>query len=308
MNPAPTPTRTPTQRAARRACPRCALPLLSCLCAWLRPTANQASLLILQHPMERDQAKGSARLLRLSLARCRCEQGERFDPEALAGWLAATPAGGAVRSLLLFPQAFPEAFSKEFPQALPHSFPQVPGQAGGRDAFEMPADAAPGPAVPPEPLEPTTIGEWQLVLIDATWRKARKMLALNPLLQALPRWGLRALPPSRYAIRKAQRPEQRSTLEAACLGLGQLEREPARYDALLSAFDGWVAQCAARTPPVRRARPPLPPDAGLHSTPVLSNPEADSGQTRKAESLANPDNGDPCPSTAKRPLFQFQGD
>ena len=76
----------------------------------------------------------------------------------------------------------------------------------------------------------------------------RKMLALNPLLQALPRWGLRALPPSRYAIRKAQRPEQRSSLEAAGVGLGQLEREPARYDALLSAFDGWVAQCAARTP------------------------------------------------------------
>jgi DTW domain-containing protein YfiP len=94
-----------------------------------------------------------------------------------------------------------------------------------------------------------------LVLIDATWRKARKMLALNPLLQALPRWGLRALQPSRYAIRKAQRPEQRSTLEAGCLGLGQLERDPARYDALLSAFDGWVAQCAARAPPLAPGAP-----------------------------------------------------
>ena len=284
----------------------------SCLCAWVRPTANQASVLVLQHPMERDQAKGSARLLRLSLARCRCEQGERFDPEALAGWLATTPAGGAVRSLLLFPQAFPEAFSKEFPQALPHSFPQVPGQAYRRDAFEMPADTAPGPAVPPDPPEPTAIGEWQLVLIDATWRKARKMLALNPLLQALPRWGLRALPPSRYAIRKAQRPEQRSTLEAACLGLGQLEREPARYDALLSAFDGWVTQCAARTPPVRRARPTLLGlEAGARPTPVLSSRKhnrADSGQTRKAESLASPDNGDPSPPAAMRPPFQFQGD
>ena len=296
-------------RTARPGCPRCALPMPSCLCAWVRPTANQASVLVLQHPMERDQAKGSARLLRLSLARCRCEQGERFDPEALAGWLATTPAGGAVRSLLLFPQAFSQEFPQEFPQALPHSFPQVPGQAGGRDAFEMPADAAPGPAVAPEPLEPTTIGEWQLVLIDATWRKARKMLALNPLLQALPRWGLGPLPPSRYAIRKAQRPEQRSTLEAACLGLGQLEREPARYDALLSAFDGWVAQCAARTPPVRRARPALSAlDAGPRPAPDLSNPKADSGQTRKAESLASPDNGDPSPSAAKRPPFQFQGD
>jgi DTW domain-containing protein YfiP len=222
----------------------------SCLCAWVRPTANQAAVLVLQHPMERDQAKGSARLLRLSLARCRCEPGERFDPEALAGWLAATPAGGAVRSLLLFPQAFPHAF--------PQAFPQAPGQADGLDADAMPANAASRPAVahePPETPELISIGEWQLVLIDATWRKARKMLALNPLLQTLPRWGLRALPPSRYAIRKAQRPEQRSTLEAACLGLGQLEREPARYDALLSAFDGWVAQCAARAPPLAPGTP-----------------------------------------------------
>jgi len=218
MNPAPTPTRTPTQRAARRACPRCALPLPSCLCAWLRPTANQASLLILQHPMERDQAKGSARLLRLSLAHCHCEPGERFDPEVLAGWLSATQAGRAVRSLLLFPQA--------------------PGQPQEGASAEALAGL----------VEADELVRWQLVVLDATWRKARKMLALNPLLQALPRWGLQALPPSRYAIRKAQRPEQRSTLEAACLGLGQLEGEPARYEALLSAFDGWVAESAARAP------------------------------------------------------------
>jgi DTW domain-containing protein YfiP len=225
----------------------------SCLCVWIRPTANQVGLLVLQHPMERDQAKGSARLLRLSLARCRCEPGERFDPEALAGWLTANPAGGPVRSLLLFPNLFPNSvpnpFPNPLPQALPQPFQAAPFQPAGPDAL-----AAPGPAVlpemhtPPKRCKPTTTNEWQLVLLDATWRKARKMLALNPLLQALPRWGLCELPPSRYAIRKAQRPEQRSTLEAACLGLGQLERKPACYDALLSAFDGWVVESAARVP------------------------------------------------------------
>jgi DTW domain-containing protein YfiP len=85
---------------------------------------------------------------------------------------------------------------------------------------------------------------WRLVLLDGTWRKTRKLLHANPLLQALPRWPLPAPPPSRYTIRRAQRPGQRSTLEAACLALGHLEGEPARYLPLLSAFDGWVAEQA----------------------------------------------------------------
>jgi DTW domain-containing protein YfiP len=84
----------------------------------------------------------------------------------------------------------------------------------------------------------------RLVLLDGTWRKTRKLLHANPLLQALPRWPLPAPPPSRYTIRRAQRPDQVSTLEAACLALGHLEGEPARYVPLLSAFDGWVAEQA----------------------------------------------------------------
>ena len=36
----------------------------------------------------------------------------------------------------------------------------------------------------------------------------------------LPRWALPAPAPSRYAIRRAHRPGQRSTLEAACTALG----------------------------------------------------------------------------------------
>jgi len=68
------------------------------------------------------------------------------------------------------------------------------------------------------------------------------MLREHPKLQQLPRCALPAPSPSRYTIRKAQRPDQRSTLEAACLALGSLEGRPAAYAPLLSAFDGWVAQ------------------------------------------------------------------
>ncbi|HEX8885904.1 MAG TPA: tRNA-uridine aminocarboxypropyltransferase [Noviherbaspirillum sp.] len=82
----------------------------------------------------------------------------------------------------------------------------------------------------------------RLVVLDATWRKSRKMLALNPALQALPRLSLSAPPPSQYRIRKAHKPGQLSTLEAVCHALAQLEGDAARYQPLLQAFDGFVAQ------------------------------------------------------------------
>ena len=103
--------------------------------------------------------------------------------------------------------------------------------------------AAAGEVLPPAPDDVR-----QLVLLDGTWRKTRKLLHMNPLLQQLPRYALPAPPPSRYAIRKAQQPDQRSTLEAACLALGALEQRPAHYAALLQAFSNWVeAQASVKT-------------------------------------------------------------
>lgn len=81
----------------------------------------------------------------------------------------------------------------------------------------------------------------QLVVLDATWRKSRKMLALNPALQTLPRLALHDPPPSRYLVRKAHRDGQLSTLEAVCHALAQLEGDQNRYLPLLAAFDGFVA-------------------------------------------------------------------
>jgi DTW domain-containing protein len=82
-----------------------------------------------------------------------------------------------------------------------------------------------------------------LVVLDATWRKSRKLLHCNPLLGTLPRLSLQAPPPSLYAsLRKAQQPQhQRSTLEATALALQQLEDDAARYQPLLAAFEGFVA-------------------------------------------------------------------
>ncbi|WP_343730654.1 tRNA-uridine aminocarboxypropyltransferase [Duganella sp.] len=85
----------------------------------------------------------------------------------------------------------------------------------------------------------------RLVVLDGTWRKSRKMLYLNPLLQTLPRLPLRDTPPSHYLIRKAHLPDQLSTLEATVYALAQLENDINKFNPLIDAFDGFVAQQAS---------------------------------------------------------------
>lgn len=79
----------------------------------------------------------------------------------------------------------------------------------------------------------------QLILLDGSWRQSRRLLAANPWLAALPRLGLPALP-SRYAIRRAHRPGQLSTLEAGLHALALLEGDAARFEPLWAAFEAFV--------------------------------------------------------------------
>ncbi|MDF3195860.1 DTW domain-containing protein [Pseudomonas sp. 1928-m] len=75
-----------------------------------------------------------------------------------------------------------------------------------------------------------------LVVPDGTWRKARKLLHLNPLLAALPRVVLLAGLQSRYRLRKAPMPGALSTIEAIVTALNTVEA-PVCFDALLKPFE-----------------------------------------------------------------------
>ncbi|KTB96393.1 MULTISPECIES: tRNA-uridine aminocarboxypropyltransferase [Pseudomonas] len=78
-----------------------------------------------------------------------------------------------------------------------------------------------------------------LVVPDGTWRKARKLLHLNPLLAELPRVTPGDVPVSRYRLRKAPGPEALSTLEAIVHTLQMLEA-PTSFEALLKPFDALI--------------------------------------------------------------------
>lgn len=90
------------------------------------------------------------------------------------------------------------------------------------------------------PLAPYTEADkpLQLIVPDGTWRKARKLLYLNPELMALPKVSLASIKASRYRLRKAPMAESLSTLEAIVQALEVLEA--ADYSALLKPFDALI--------------------------------------------------------------------
>lgn len=130
-----------------------------------------------------------------------------------------------------------------------------------------PSDTQPSPQQAQNPSH--TVKAKQLIVIDGTWRKSRKLLHLNPCLQALPRLSLAPNQPSIYTIRKAHTPTQLSTLEATAAALTQLptglaahsiasscsgDSTQASADILLSIFKQWQAR-------LQRYQPQAPAEA-----------------------------------------------
>jgi DTW domain-containing protein YfiP len=196
--------------AKRLTCDVCLRPQSACICRWITPVAHQTEVLILQHPLEVDHAKNSARLLHLSLPESRIVTGEAFDERHLGPGLDT-----GKYTVLLYPRS---------------------ARALHEPATSLDIERLKEPA------------RLRLVVLDATWRKSRKMLHLSPILQGMPRLSLDDAPASSYSIRKAHQPGQLSTLEATCFALMRLEPRPEKFHHLLDAFKGFVAQQLAFRP------------------------------------------------------------
>ncbi len=91
------------------------------------------------------------------------------------------------------------------------------------------------------------------ILLDGTWRKAFRMLQLNPWLLELPSLHLDVTQASNYTIRKSSRADSLSTLEAAALVLESLESQ-VDVSPLYRAFDAMIQHQLASMPPHVRAR------------------------------------------------------
>ena len=103
-------------------------------------------------------------------------------------------------------------------------------------------------------LTPAELGSRRLVilLLDATWSGARKMLRLSPSLQALPRVMFAATGRSRYVIKQQPQDGCLSTLEATHEVLRALQRSglddyplPAQLPSLFDRMQDFQIRCAA---------------------------------------------------------------
>ena len=74
--------RTTAKKPSRETCPKCLRPQTTCICHLVNIVDSDTELLILQHPLEQKQAKGSARLLHLCLPQSQLIVGEVFDVDA----------------------------------------------------------------------------------------------------------------------------------------------------------------------------------------------------------------------------------
>jgi len=112
--------------------------------------------------------------------------------------------------------------------------PRLLNQPGYRARLLFPADDA-------QPIQAYDPADEPLLLVvpDGTWRKARKILHLNPLLAALPRVTLADGGVSRYRLRKAPGPGALSTVEAIVQALQILEA-PVSFEPLLRPFEALI--------------------------------------------------------------------
>ncbi|MGI2135880.1 Uncharacterized conserved protein [Shewanella baltica] len=104
-------------------------------------------------------------------------------------------------------------------------------------------------SVEQQPINPDCV----LLLLDGTWRKAFKMLQLNPWLTQYPAVHLAEGYESRYRIRKSSRSDSLSTLEACAYMLSALN--PALdVQPLMTAFDAMVELRIKAMPSTVQAR------------------------------------------------------
>mgnify|MGYP003704326661 CR=1 FL=1 len=89
---------TARHAGSRSRCACCGRPQRACICHWFRPVSNEVSVLILQHPNEARQPKGSLGLLAGSLKSCEVWVGAQCDESRLARWV-----GTAGDAALLYP-------------------------------------------------------------------------------------------------------------------------------------------------------------------------------------------------------------
>lgn len=192
-----------------RYCPQCGKARKACICGLVRPLSSNVELVILQHPTEEHKPLGTARILKLSLANCRCFVGEDFSDHPELN-LLLNEAG--VDHYVLYPSS----------DSLPVS-PSLYSSSGAAHTIRV-------------------------ILLDGSWKKAYKMWQLSTSLHDLPMLRLPEGLQGNYRIRKAPKDHYLSTVEAGFHLLSQLQPEK-DFTPLLETFEQMIEFQIRQMPP-----------------------------------------------------------
>ena len=178
---------------ARNLCLTCQRPLNACICAFIDNINNKTPVLVLQHPSEVQQSKGTVALLQRSLNSCQVIVGEDFSDNVELNRLLQH-----YQALLLYPSEKSQVIT--LTDSHNHS-----------------------------PLSTSRCHEKSqlLIIIDGTWKKAYKMLMLSRNLHTLTHICLPDFLANngQYLIRKVAKKKALSSLEATCYALALLDGE-----------------------------------------------------------------------------------
>ena len=187
---------------SRQYCCQCQRPEKSCICHFMTDVSNAVHVVVLQHPSEVSQSKGTLALLAGSLKSCSVLIGEDFSDDEILKQLLAQYKNNIY---LLYPSDEASEVSA------------IAGSLSGQKA-------------------PSILDKRCIILLDGTWKKAYRMYMLSKNLHQIPHICLPADLTGRYLIRKTAKKNALSTLEACSYALGIMEGNPKKYQYLLEQF------------------------------------------------------------------------
>ncbi len=187
----------------------------ACICSFTEEIKTHIEVIILQHPTEVKQAKGSAAILSLTLPNSKCFVGEDFTDHLELNTLLSDDRA---HTFLLFPSE----------------------QSIQLDTVNC--------------AKLRTHKIMRVILVDGTWRKAYKIIRCSQNLHSLPCLSLpEAGVSGQYRIRKAAQSHQLSTLEAGYEILSRLEPDT-DFTPLMTAFHRMIEQYLSYVPESVRNR------------------------------------------------------
>lgn len=183
----------------RSYCNLCQRPKVSCICHLIQTIKNSVHVVILQHPSEVKQSKGTVTLLSKSLSSCQVFIGEDFSEH------------------------------DEFLTVLSKYKDKIALLYPSEHAQEIKIDESCGNTINNEHIQ-------CIILLDGTWKKAYRLYKINEQLKTIPHCILPDNIHGDYQIRKTKKHGGLSTLEACCHALAMIEKQPQRYTCIFDSF------------------------------------------------------------------------